>query len=154
MTIAEMYPKYFTDLVRFVRSMSGNAEQAEDVAQETFMRAMKASEDLSSLPAHKVRAWLYICAKRVFIDQYRREKRRPDETMPDFFEQDLSAVVVDDFLAALDANDRHIFTLRHFAGLTSDEIGARIGMPPATVRTRLYKSVRTLRKLYEGMQEG
>lgn len=154
MTIAELYPRYFDEIRRFVRSMSRDDALSEDVAQETFMRALKSNETICALSEVKVRSWLYTTARRIFIDQYRREKNRPSVEEPDFFEEDLSGVVVNDLLSALSPEERTIFALRHFASQTSGEIASRLGIPPATVRTRLRAAVKKLRKLYEQSREG
>jgi len=157
MTIAELYPKHFEEIRRFVRSMCSNVALAEDVVQETFLRALGSSEEIAALSEAKARAWLYTTSRRIFIDHYRREKNRPVMAAPEAHQDDLSVVVVCGLLSALSGADREIFVLRHFSGFNSVEIGLRLNIPAATVRTRLRAASRTLRKIYRqtgGQQNG
>ena len=67
---------YLDQLYNAARRMTGNAQEAEDLAQETYTRAFQAWRQLKD-PAH-CRAWLYQIMRRLFIDAYRRKRIMPE----------------------------------------------------------------------------
>jgi len=149
MNIADLYPKYFDEITRFARSLTHRSSSAEDVTQETFLRALRNSPLLIEMEEREARAWLYTTAKHIVIDQARREARRPQIEAEDRYEDDVTVIVVTSVMKELGDEDRQLINLRYFGGLDSTEIGRMMGLPPATVRTRLRAAVKRLRAEYE-----
>ena len=151
--------------------MTGNSEDAEDLAQEAFL---KAYQNLGSFKGESgFGPWLYRLASNVCIDHLRREKRREkgsltyiDESgaaleieVPD--ERFSPAVALDrrqtqervqQGLAALTPEHRSILVLREMSGLSYDEIADALGLSAGTVKSRISRARLALCKilLYEG----
>lgn len=68
----ELYEAHSSELMAYGTAMSGSKELAEDLLQETFVRAMMNSEIVEDLSPSKQRAWLYRTFKNLFFDSYRR----------------------------------------------------------------------------------
>ena len=68
----ELYEDHYKELVAFGSRISGSKELAEDLAQETFVRALMNGETVMELSPSKRRAWLYRTFKNLFFDRYRR----------------------------------------------------------------------------------
>lgn len=149
MDIATLYPRYWGEIVRYARSMVKDRAAAEDVAQEAFMRALKNSHVLMEMTEAKARAWLYTTARNIIIDQARRTAKGCELVTDDWFEDDFSAVEIASVLGVLSESDRRIAVMRYFEDQNSTEIGERLGMPSASVRTRLRAITKQLRALHD-----
>ena len=125
----------------------------EDVAQETFIRAMASAETLAKLSDGQQTSWLYTTARRIVIDQQRRAYRAPPLEEEPVWRDDLTRLEVVQLLATLSDESAQIVRMRHFAGMNSVEIGRVLNLSPATVRTRLRSAMRKLRKLIVSMED-
>lgn len=137
----ELYEAYYTELVKYGTAMSKSHELSEDLAQETFMRAMMNIDTLEDMSSNKRRAWLYRTFKNLYFDRYRRdalENRYVQSFQSDVFEEpklaEIESAIV---LQSVSAQDRTLFSLRYFEGYTAVEIAEMLNIPPGTVRSRL-----------------
>jgi RNA polymerase sigma-70 factor, ECF subfamily len=138
-------------LVYIGRLASGDRALAEDIAQETLLRAWRRARDL---PASAVRPWLFTTARRLVIDAHRARTARPTETADD---PDAAVVSVDEIDAALDAAlvldalrtltpaHREVLVDCFYRGRTAAEVAADRGLPAGTVRSRMFYALRALR---------
>ncbi len=78
--LAQAYRRYFPLLVRKCARMLGDGHEAEDVAQETFLRFARA--DLACDDVRTVTAWLYRTSTRLALDRLRARKRTVFECSP------------------------------------------------------------------------
>ncbi|HEX8003297.1 MAG TPA: RNA polymerase sigma factor [Mycobacteriales bacterium] len=145
----------------FVLRRVGRRTAAEDLAQETFLRAWRARRTLREEAS--VRAWLLSIALNVVRDDARRRSRRVAEVpQPEHLdvpepgsdpaarvEGGESLAALRDALAALPARQREMFLLRERDGLSYADIAALLGCPVGTVmsglsraRARLLEAVR------------
>ena len=113
------------------------------------MRAMGSIETFIVLNEGQQKSWLYTAARRIVIDRKRRIDRAPPAEEEPVWTDDLTRLEVAQLLGQLEEDKARIVQLRFFAGMNSTEIGRLMGMPPATVRTRLRSAVNKLRKLTE-----
>jgi RNA polymerase sigma-70 factor (ECF subfamily) len=144
----------------------GSEEEARDVGQETFLKAYRA---LGSFKREaRFSSWLYQIALNLCRDRLRRRKLRqhvsleelgdsvrdatPRSPAPSALElierNDLSRAVA----AAVDAlpdEQREVIVLKEYQGLTFLEIADALGLPPSTVKTRLYRGLGQLREQLE-----
>ena len=68
----ELYEDHYKELVAYGTRMSGSKELAEDLVQETFVKALMNTETVADLSPSKQRAWLFRTFKNLFFDRYRR----------------------------------------------------------------------------------
>ena len=132
--------------------MLSRPEEAEDAAQETFLRALSHAEQLMDMDRPACRAWLYRTARNLFVDAMRRTAREaaalpelepePETPDPDFAEAEARRL-----LELLPPAEQELFRKRYLEGYTAAELGKMYGLPPATVRTRLAKARRYLSQL-------
>ncbi len=140
--------------------MCGNHEDARDAAQEAFLSAWR------GLPSFRGEAgfstWLYRLASNAAIDQLRRNRRQREEASLDAGEMDtpdqspgpqeaaegseLQRAVADG-LASLSEDHRRILLLREYQALSYDEIAQTLDMDLGTVKSRISRARRALRKI-------
>lgn len=140
--------------------MCGNPEDARDAAQEAFLSAWR------GLPSFRGEAgfstWLYRLASNAAIDQLRRNRRQREEDSLDAGEMDapdqspgpqeaaegseLQRAVADG-LASLSEDHRRILLLREYQELSYDEIAQTLDMDLGTVKSRISRARRALRKI-------
>ena len=136
--ISQIYSLYFNELKNYMTLKTKNVAAAEDIVQETFLRALENADILNELNEKKCRAWLYKTANNIFIDKIRRMNAEPKcyETLLSY--DDLSNVVVTQLCSLLSEKDRNIFYLRYFSGYNAREIAEIFNITPSAIRTRLF----------------
>ncbi|GGY46415.1 RNA polymerase sigma factor SigL [Streptomyces omiyaensis] len=158
-TLAEFYRLHSSALLRaLLRLTSGDRGKAEDMLQETFLRAWQNPQALVRGPEHG-RPWLFTVARRIAIDHFRTQSARPkelgDETPEDRaapddpFEEILSAHAIGDALAELAPHHRDVLVELHLNDRSTADAAAALGIPPGTVKSRNFYAVRALRPLLE-----
>ena len=149
MEVQDLYTKHYKELLTYCMSMTKNKPAAEDLLQETSLRAFTHWEDLEDLSSSQRRAWLYRTARNLFIDQLRKQSRESpaeEETLAlAAFEEDLSQAAVAQLIARLPDRERTLFTMRYFEGYNAAELGHLFALPSATVRSRLAAARQRLR---------
>ncbi len=143
--IRELYTQYYDELRHFLWGRTQDYAAAEDIAQETFLRAMGHEDTLRHMQPSQRRAWLYRTAKNLATDRFRRMKALPMPEEPISTQTDFTALEVESLCACLSDKDRTIFTLRYDYGYNASEIAAMVDLSPANVRMRL-KIARALLK--------
>lgn len=148
--VTELYARYFQEMVHYLLGMTRSRQEAEDITQETFLRALANAHLFEEMSMAQGRAWLYRTARNLFIDQARRKGRERQQAWEEgAAEDDTTAPYVHQMLMYLPEEDRVIFYLRHFEDFNATQIGEQLGMSAATVRYRLAKCRELLREHYE-----
>ena len=149
----ELYEDHYKELVAYGTSMSGNKELAEDLAQEAFVRALMNTETVEDLSPNKRRAWLFRTCKNLFFDRYRRavlESEYTQSWQPEYMEdhgiQEIENAML---LRSIQPQDRAIFQLRYFDGYSAEEISQMMDLPPGTVRSKLSRCRKALKRNLE-----
>ena len=141
--IEELYTVFREELLRYCQTMAQDHAAAEDLVQETYMRAMTHLEDLEDLNRGQRRSWLYKTARNLYIDRTRklsRETPEAEETMPQAaFEEDFGEIAVQQMVGRL----------RYFQGYNASELGEVFQLPASTVRARLASARRKLLRWYQ-----
>jgi RNA polymerase sigma-70 factor (ECF subfamily) len=136
---------------RIAFSVLRNHHDAEDAAQETFLRVLRQGQPLEAVADPK--AWLARIAWRVALDRIRRTPRDGEEDWSVWLDQ-LRAPGASAEQLASDAQMLRL-TLSTVEELNSREIAEILGIPEGTVRTRLQRARQTLKeKLTELMKGG
>lgn len=157
----------FNELVRIhaqgvmnvIYRMCGDAQVAEDAAQETFIQAWL---HLSTYrPQTSLRSWLYRIAVNAATDMLRKEKRILPSALEDlhlqdpqlgpealFFQEERTALVKKAILSLPDAS-RAVLVMREYEGMSYHEIAAALDIPVGTVMSRLNYARKSLRDKLE-----
>ncbi len=145
--MAELYRQYRAPLQAFVmRLTAGDRQHAEDIVQETMLRAWRQGDQLDPA-APSLMPWLATVARRIVIDEQRRRNARPAETgeamlekasVADETEDLLRSVMVADALRALSPAHREILNETILRDRTVNEAAEVLGIPAGTVKSRVY----------------
>ena len=150
--IRALYAHHAPPLLAFVqRLMNGDRASAEDIVQETLLRAWRHSDELT---VDGIRPWLFTTARRLVVDTARARSARPPEapagelssaSTADGVDAALNAAVVMDALRALSPAHRATLIDYFYRGRTAAEIAVERGMPAGTARSRVYYAMRAMR---------
>jgi RNA polymerase sigma-70 factor, ECF subfamily len=136
-----------------LRLCGGDRARAEDLVQETLVRAWR-NLDLLDPSAAPVRPWLFTVAQHLAIDAHRARRARPTEVgdagldaVPalDELEATLDRIVVVDALGSLSPEHRAVIVETYYRGRSVAEAARVLGIPPGTVKSRCYYALRALK---------
>jgi RNA polymerase sigma-70 factor (ECF subfamily) len=152
--VAELYRQYWSPLMAFVlRLTGGDRQQAEDVVQETMLRAWRQGGKLDG-SAGSLMPWLATVARRIVIDEQRKRDARPAEagdekleraSVGDLTDDVLRSVIVTDALRTLSPSHREVLNATILSDRTVNEAAELLGIPVGTVKSRVYYALRALR---------
>lgn len=160
----ELVKRHQARIYRLVRVLTSGDEDAEDLAQETFVRAFRGIARFRGDSAFGT--WLHRIAINVIKSHLSRRRRRPvmvgpraDDGTEDVMEGLASAddfelavhrrQVIDHALATLPEDQRALIVLRDVQGLEYHEIATIMGLPLGTVESRIFRARQRLRPLLE-----
>ena len=146
--ITELYTVYRTELLKYCCMICGNVSDAEDLLQETFMKALSNLDLLEELGTKERRAWLYKVARNLFYDLCRRRAVAKKNIVATVEETDggFSEVETAMILSMLPPDLSQIFIKRYFAGYTSRRLADEYGLSPSGVRAALSRARNILRE--------
>jgi len=148
-----LYERHTDRVYRLALRLTGNEQDAFDVAQETFVRAF---ERIGSFDGRaRLATWLYRIATNEAMQLFRRRQtdrrhlqiisaRREEATRP---EADAARLELDDALARLSEEHRTILILRYQEGLSYEDVAGVLEIAAGTVASRLNRARAELRKL-------
>ena len=152
----EVFRQREAEILRAAYRILGNWADAEDVAQETFIRLSRQGVNFASDGA--LRSWLYRVAINLCLDR-KRSSRKFDE-MPEMAAQGPSAEAatirseqrqqVMTALQSLPPKERAVIVLREIEGLSTAEVAEILGSTDVTVRTQVSKAIGKLRSMLTG----
>lgn len=147
-----LYASHARPLLAYARRLAGGDRQlAEDIVQETLLRAWQHAGDLD---VDLARPWLFTVARRLIIDADRTRRARPQQAQAapveelssqDELDAALDGFLVADALAALSPAHREVIVESFYRGSTTREIAARLNVPDGTIRSRMFYALRALR---------
>ncbi len=149
-TIADLFEASRDRLFRYALSLCKTLDRADDLIQETFLRAMRHAQTLTRMNEYQRDAWLKRVLRNRFFDEERSRKRANTAVV----EMVRHARRPSDIARLADFNDildrvpdrfRGVLEKRYRLGMNSSEIGKELGIPAATVRSHLHQGVRWLR---------
>ncbi len=159
--------QYQHRLLRYLISLSGNRELAEDLFQETWIRVLERGHQYDG--KHEFNTWLYAIARNLTIDYLRKkspssldammedEDRAPHEPADpqpmawEVVEQHEQAERISAAMVGLPAEYREAIVLRFQDGLGLEDIATVVGAPLGTVKSRLYRGLNLLMGRLGGM---
>jgi RNA polymerase sigma-70 factor, ECF subfamily len=140
-------------LAHAVRLTGGDHAWAEDVVQETFIRAWRCIDRMTA-DHGSVRAWLMRVAHNVVMDGHRARYVRPAEAgeietgldmIEDASDQVLSSMLVDEALALLADGHREVLEQTYLQDKTVAAAARDLNLPVGTVKSRVFYALRYLR---------
>lgn len=145
------------ELYGYARRSLGDPRAAEDVVQETFIRAWRARSRFDT-NLGTLRTWLFTIARRVVIDHARARAIRQTEPLPtdiaganDDVENAMVGWQMEEALSRLRPDHRQVLIETYYRGRSGREVAEELGIPEGTVRSRLFYGLRTLRLALEEM---
>lgn len=150
----EVYKAHYPELLRYACAVCKNETEAEDLAQEVFLKALQNADTFLDLGPRQRRAWLFRSLKNEMCDRYRRgrlentwlEARQEDGT---YLEPGIQEAENKLLLVRLSPEDRMLFHMRYEEGYNATELSQMFHIPKGTIRARLSR----IRKLLQEMLE-
>jgi RNA polymerase sigma-70 factor, ECF subfamily len=149
-----LYERHGTVLLSFaVQLCDGDRHRAEDVVQETAVRAWQ-HQGILDPTNDRVRTWLFTVAHRIVIDHHRARQARPkevgedepaDAASPDPAERVVTLQVVLDAMSRLSEGQREVLIYTYYLGHSVEQTAAALGLAPGTVKSRVHYAMRALR---------
>ncbi len=153
----DLYRRYRVPLLSFcLKQTGGDRQWAEDVVQETLVRAWHHIDRID--PGQSPMPWLATVARRIVIDAHRARGARPQEVNPepleyvpadDQWEPLLRGMVVAEALQSLSEAHREVLVETVLRDRSVNQAAEALGIPVGTVKSRVYYAVRALRVLLE-----
>ncbi len=155
MVMRVLYDEHAAALWRYAVRLTGDQARAEDVVQETLLRAWQHPE-VTGDEERSARAWLFTVARNMIIDEtrsprFRREStplesvREPESPGPDEVNAALDRLLLGDALAQLSQEHRAVIRRSYYLGWTTAQIAEDLQIAEGTVKSRLHYAVRALR---------
>ncbi len=156
--IRSLYEEHGRSILAYATRLTGDHAAAEDVVQETLVRAWKHAQAMVEQKG-SVRGWLLTVARNIVIDRARAKGSRPTEvaespgTGPvelDHAENVVNTMVVLDAMDKLSTEHREVLVELYYRGRTVAEAAELLGVPPGTVKSRSYYALRAMRAALSG----
>lgn len=141
--------RYQRPLFAYLAGRLGSALEAEEAAQESFVRAFLSLKKLRQ--PESFYAWLLGIAGRVLKEQFRAMVRREqaraaEESIRNSAPETTPEYPLEEAIAVLPESYRQVILLRYYEGLSCQEVGQRLGMPLGTVTKTLSRAYALLRE--------
>jgi RNA polymerase sigma-70 factor, ECF subfamily len=157
----DLYAEHQTRVLRLCRLMLSDADEAEEVAQEIFLKAFRfhrTREHPESWSKWLATVTINACRDRRRSSWWKRWRGRTEEfdefkgatpghrSAEEIALQRETQSLVWKHFSKLSARQKEIFALRHFEGWSTEEVAAHMGLTAGSVKTHLFRAVRELRK--------
>ena len=158
----QLHDEHASALWGFCLHLTGDPVRAEDVAQETLLRAWQHYEVLDEARG-SVRSWLFTVARNIVIDEWRSKRFQNERATDQVPEPDdpvdqtdtlLQSWVVADAITQLSSEHRAVLLECYYRGRSVAEAARRLGIPEGTVKSRTHYALRALRLALEEMGVG
>lgn len=154
--IGSLYEEHGRTLLAYAMRLTGDHGAAEDVVQETLVRAWRHPDALASEKG-SVGSWLLTVTRNIVTDRHRRRSVRPTEVAEsvirpaaqrDHAESVVNAVAVLDALAKLSPEHRDVLTEIYLRDASVAEAARALGVPPGTVKSRSHYGLAAMRRIF------
>ncbi len=145
-------------LRRYASILASNVEDANDLLQDTYLRALDNKERFMASDYKNMKGWTYTIMKNIFINNYRKMKKRKnkiedvsseDSTLFDNVSDDniLKTIQLKEMNMAIDNLDKNqkVPLLMHLTGFKYNEIANELGINIGTVKSRIFFAKKNLR---------
>ena len=164
-TIEELYQEKFQVIFKYLISIGCSKENAEDIVQNTFYKAI---ENMVHLEVHNLSAWLFKVSIHQFYDLCRRKQRFPKINIDDsafityFIQEETGEDIlllkefqgdIHTLLDELKPSYKNLLLLKYDLGLSYEEISAMLDMKVETIRTTLYRARNEFKRKWSEQNE-
>lgn len=152
----KLYELFYKRIYRYCKFNLGREEAAEDICQETFLKAWKSLRSFSIKRGGTFQAFLFKIARNLIIDLSRKKKEysideyleiSSDQELEQDFDAKEQERIMRHALLKLDETDRQIILLRYFEEMDSRDVAEVIGVRDGALRVRTHRILRKLRKI-------
>lgn len=148
----EVYKRYFTDVYKYVLSLTRDTHLAEEITQETFFKALKSIEHFDG--QCKLYVWLCQIAKNTYFTGRRRaargneliEEPRSDDSLEERLLNKETCFEIHKILHTLDGPYKEVFSLRAFGELSFRQIGELFGKTENWARVTYHRAKMKIRE--------
>ena len=159
MDFEEIYRNYYRDIYLYMLGLSKNTQISEEIAQETFAKALKAIDSYDG--SKDIRAWLFVIAKNTYFTYYRKQKRYICEEAiseyeyaytKDFTEEIMdndTAFKIHEILHLMKDPYKEVFHLRTFGELSFEQIGILFHMSSSWARVTYFRAKKMILEYME-----
>ncbi|MRH28644.1 sigma-70 family RNA polymerase sigma factor [Microbacterium sp. SYP-A9085] len=150
--LTALYDAHARPVWRYVVSLTGDRAGADDIVQETLLRAWRSPRILEQDPS-TARAWMITVARHLVVDEARSARRRhenpvadpPEREAADDTERLFEAILIEEALRALSAEHRAVIVTAYYGGRSVAQAAVELDIPEGTVKSRLHYGLRALR---------
>jgi RNA polymerase sigma-70 factor (ECF subfamily) len=155
--VRALYEEHGAVLLSYVTTITHDRQAAEDIVQETVLRAWRRAGRLVS-DGRPLRPWLMTVARNLAVDWQRRASTTHEQSSSDALTGIAGADVLDRALDArqlaealrqLSPDHRDALVELYFRGRSVAEAAAVLGVPPGTIKSRTYYALRALKLILE-----
>ena len=155
--LGNLYEQYYDKVVRYVFIRIGNQSEAEDLAGDVFLNALKSLRSYRG-SIEQMHFWIFKIARNAVVDHYRKMSKRKTVNLDDvdiadntdieaITEKSLQIEALSKALGQLTPAQREVIGLRFFSGLSSAEAGQVMGKSSGAVREMQCDAIQKLRTL-------
>jgi len=148
MKLYSIYQHLQIDFIRFASSLTHHREQAEDLVQQAYLKAMDQDELFEHLNEPQIKGWFFTTIRNQFIDDRRRNRRLvtfEPEHVGEYAVNFEDVAFVNQALDILPAQLKTIIEMRFISGYTSSEIAEHLSMNASTVRNKISQGIHLIR---------
>ena len=150
--LGALFDAHAAPVWRYVVSLTGDRAGADDVVQETMLRAWRDPRLLAQEPS-SLRAWMMTVARHLVIDEARSARKRhenpvaelPERARGDDTDALFEQILIREALAALSDDHRAVVVTTYFGGRSVAQAALELDIPEGTVKSRLHYGLRALR---------
>lgn len=159
-----MFERYYKELVGYFSKSLGDSEHAKDIVQETYLRISAMGERSNAIL--EPRAFLYQTAKRIIIDEWRKNKEyttvalNEAEQMSHSYEEPLEHLlsssrmkILHHTINSLPPRCQEAFRLHKFEGYSHKEIAIKMGISKNAVEKHIIKALLACKQSLDAMEE-
>jgi len=153
---SELFDRYHRRIFNFLRQMTRDSAEAEDLTQNVFLRLIKYRK--SYREGHRFQSWIYQLARNVFADHHQATKKMKGShvDVQDLTEQladandgaDEREKLLQRAMTALTEEQRELLVLTRFQQMKYEEVAVLLGTTVANVKVRVHRAIEKLRTHY------
>lgn len=159
-TWAQWYEEHYRHLYRYAFRKTGSREDAEDIASQTFLEALKGIDSYQD-QGGPILAWLYGIARNLISQKFRKERRasllhasllvsQDEESEGNVIPEHLDLI---DAIRQLTQEQQDVIVLRFFLGKSSREVGLIMGKSENAIFALQFRAVNSLRRRLSDVEE-